>query len=294
MEAVNHTRYSRRVFALTFAVTFLLMSLAALAVAFLINPMTMQEPEAPAPGYNYLPREEDALTLLAVGTDPTTTETFVLAGFYPEGGTIPVAALPVETAVEVGDKVTTLQAVFREQGARAARDALAATYGLTLDRWATVTLEDFISAVNVVGTVDYQLAAPLRYSSPQLTIALPKGLVQVDGAKAADIIRFPAYENGETQRCGMTASLLAAYANKHLTLAITPDAEAVFRKVLGLVTTDITIGDYLQRTEAAAFLARLGVHPAQPIAVTGRYNGAGNTFVPDEDMVKALRQAFPN
>lgn len=291
---VDERRQSRRIFLLTFAVAFLLMALGALLTVFLLQPEQPVQEEAPAPGYHYLPREEDAITILLVIDDPATRPTFLLAGFYPEGGRIPLAALPGETLVNWDGRNTTLQEVWSTHGIEKARASLAGSYGLWIARWGEMTLEGFQTAFNAVGTVDYRLASPLQYRGETVSIALPRGLIQVDGARAADLIRFPAYENGESQRCRMTTDLLSTFVNHHLTLAITPRFEEAFRTVVNQMRTDVTFSDFVQRTEAAAFLARLGINPAYGVEITGWYNEGGNTWNLDEESRLALRQAFPS
>ena len=77
---VDDRRQSRRIFLLTFAVAFLLMALGALLTVFLLQPEQPVQEEAPAPGYHYLPREEDAITILLVIDDPDTRPTSILDG----------------------------------------------------------------------------------------------------------------------------------------------------------------------------------------------------------------------
>lgn len=287
-------RYSRRIFFLTFAVTFLLMSVGALLAVFTIQPDRPAVEEAPPPGYAYLPREEDAITMLLVIDDPQTVPTFLLAGFYPEGGRIPLAAIPKDILVNWDGRNMTLEEMWRTHGIEKTRASLAGSYGLWIARWGEMDMEGFQAAFNAVGTVDFRLAAPLRYQGGELNISLPRGLIQVDGARAADLIRFPAYENGEPQRCRMTSDLMAAFVNRHLTVAITPRFEEVFTSVINQMKTDVTFSDFAQRTEAAAFLARLGVNPAYGVAITGWYNQGGNTWNLDDDSRLALQQAFPS
>ena len=92
----------------------------------------------------------------------------------------------------------------------------------------------------------------------------------------------------------MTSDLMAAFVNRHLTVAITPRFEEVFTSVINQMKTDVTFSDFAQRTEAAAFLARLGVNPAYGVAITGWYNQGGNTWNLDDDSRLALQQAFPS
>ena len=143
---VDERRQSRRIFLLTFAVAFLLMALGALLTVFLLQPEQPVQEEAPAPGYHYLPREEDAITILLVIDDPATRPTFLLAGFYPEGGRIPLAALPGETLVNWDGRNTTLQEVWSTHGIEKARASLAGSYGLWIARWGEMTLEGFQTA----------------------------------------------------------------------------------------------------------------------------------------------------
>ncbi len=295
-EILVDKKQRRMAFFISFAATFLLMAALGAGVAIWMGPMT-RNPGASSgpPGMAYLPTEEDNLAMLVVGYDASgkAPPTFALVGFYPAEGRIPVAVLPGETLVRGKTKTDTLAGTFRVGGARYTKLALEESLGLTLDRYVAVELESFISLVNLLGSTDFKLPMTLDAKLNGRDIKLSEGTQKLDGRKMADIFIYPAYTGGEPARCVMAADLISSVINFHLPLTQTKAADALFKSAVNAVETDISQPDYQQRKEAAAFMNRLEVRPAMTIALTGRYNAAGNTYVLDEATEKALAAAFP-
>ena len=85
----QHSR--TKIFALSFVVTLLVMGFLIFFLLFrLMAPPVQAAPPVPTnPGTVYLPGSSDRLTLLAA-VEGETGDTFVLLGFYPDIGYMPV------------------------------------------------------------------------------------------------------------------------------------------------------------------------------------------------------------
>ena len=112
---MDHTTHYGRgaMFLLSFVITLLVMGFMVVFLLFrLVDPTPQAEAPLPVqPGGVYLPSAEDRLTLFAVveGESPN-FDTFVLAGFYPDTGSIPLMVLPRQLEVNG----VTLQQLYRQ------------------------------------------------------------------------------------------------------------------------------------------------------------------------------------
>ena len=283
-------------FLISFAVTFGVMLAVALGVVFWMGPMTRSPSSSSGPpGMAYLPTEEDNLSILVVGSDPSgkAPPTFALVGFYPVDGRIPVVVLPKDTLIKGKTKSDTLAGVFSVGGVRYTQLALEESLGITINRYVVVQLDNFISLINLLGSTDFNLPTALDSTINGRDIKLSEGTQKLDGRKMADIILYSAYPGGEPARCAMTADVICTVINFHLPLAQSKAADSLFKSAVNATETDIAQTDYQQRKEAAAFMTRLEVQPAMAITLSGRYNAAGNTYVLDDATNRALAAAFP-
>ena len=296
-EEVQITKKQRRMaFLISFAVTFCIMTAFALGAVYWLGPMTHSSgTSSDAPGMAYLPTEEDNLSMLVIGTDPSgnAPPTFALVGFYPADGRIPVAVLPQDTLVTGKTKSDTLAGVFRVGGVLYTKLALEESLGMVIDRYAVIELDNFISVINLLGTTDFNLPLNLDASLGGREIKLTEGTQKLDGRKMADIFIYPDYKGGEPARCAMAAELIRTVINNHLPLVMTKAVDSVFKSVVNATETDVSQTDYQQRKDAAAFMSRLEVQPGMVVTLSGRYNAAGNTYVLDDATNQALKDAFP-
>lgn len=278
-----------RMFVLSFVVTFLVMGFM---VVFLLLrmyiPITRPAP-APPQQQNavYLPGAEERLTLLlAVEGQTTGSDTFLLAGFYPDIGYMPLMALPRQLAV--GE--TTLQQLYRTQGITQAALRLEKQYQIGIDRVAAAPGGSFSGVWDRMGSVDFRL--PLRLEDQNGQLVLAAGLHQFDGQKALGVMNAPLWPGGECQRCGTVAALMAQAVNYHLPLVLGDRAEGIFKTAVnGCSATDLSSLDFEQYLPAARFMARLEVNPAQSLELSGSYGTAGS-FTPDQSGLELLHNTF--
>lgn len=281
-----------RMFLISFAFTFLVIGVMAVITIFWLSPPAPSVTQPPLGDGAYLPTTEDDLTLLVVGEDVDTGMlTFVVAGFYPTRGNIPLAVLPRETLMVGKNKSDTLEGIYRTGGAAYVKAALEACFDISIDRWASIPATGFIKVTDSMGSTDFSLSEDVL--SANGTVELSAGMQKLDGRKAVDLIGHTAYPGGETQRCEVAAQVLCSIINTHLPLAESPAADPIFNAAVSAANTDVTQVDYQQRKPAAAFMARLEISPSQPLNIVGSYNAAGNTFSPDADSKTALQGAFP-
>ena len=279
--------HSTTLFFLSFVGAFLAMGF--LMVLFLLR-LTGPGPTAPAQpqaGQNavYLPSAQDRLTLFAALEGPT-GDSFALAGFYPDTGSMPLVVLPRQLALGG----TTLQQLYRTGGAEEVLRLLGQEYGVAADR--RVLLADSAAAAQLdrLGSVDLRL--PTALYEKESGLALGAGLQAIDGSRALALCRSSAWPGGELQRCALLAELGAAAVNTHLPAVLGDRAESLFKMAVNACrSTDLSAVDYETYLPAARFMARLAVSPGQALALSGSHDATG-VFLPDEDSRRLLAELF--
>ncbi len=281
-----------RLFVLSFAVTFLIVGLMFLVVAF--GTLPQNEPQSQIePSFGdgaYLPKSEDRMTMLVIGEDQVSGSlSFGLVGFFPDTGSITVAMLPKDTWIEGQHRSDSLGAIYREGGGEMVVSALGSGLGITAERYAVIQSGEFAELINSVGSVDFEVPYDLYTSTAQLAIG--QGLQQLDGAKMLEFF-LASFPNGEPQRCNIGAQVMAKVINTHLPVMIGPSADDLFLRAVNACNTNFTQLDYEQRREAAAFLAQLSVSPGQALGISGAYQTPENIFLLDQQSLELLKTTY--
>lgn len=282
-------QYSKAtMFILSFVGSFLVMGFMIVFLLLRMTaPLPQQSPSPTLPGTVYLPTAADRLTLFGVVEGSGLGgDTFVLLGFYPDIGYMPVTVLPRQ----LGLNSTTLQQLYREKGLKQTALALEETFGIAIDRTAAASASGFSALMDRLGGVDFRL--PLRLEDSATGLVLAAGLHRFDGAKFLAVMNFSAWPGGEVQRCSLTAALLTQTINHHLTAVLGGDAENLFKSAVNACTaTDLTALDYEAYLPAARFMARLKSSPGQALELSGSFN-AGGVFSPDAAGVELLHNTY--
>lgn len=287
-----------RYFALSFALSFLVLSLMFFALMYMVHPKvpkSLRNTAVTVEQEPYIPSRDDALTVLFVGIAPgdTQADTFILAYFDPVRASVPIVSFPRHTAVLNNGKNETLEQVYRYGGASYTRDILAQTLGIPIDRFVRMDSSAFISAANSVGTVEFALHAPLTLGqSGAMPVIMNRGNQLVDGKTASEIIHHDEYDGGELARCAIISDLTCAIIDQRVDIALSTVVDKVFEKIINLIDTDISYPDYDDRKDAAKYLAQKGGEIAVPISVAGSYNQDETVYTLSDTFKALLTQTF--
>ena len=276
-------------FALSFAAAFFVLSLFAAAAAFTIQPYAPpQEPPALEGDAVFLPREEDALTLLLLGLqEDGSLDLCLLLRFDPAKGQIPLAAFSGETAVTHRGRACLLGEAYRCGGSQSAREALEETLGIGIQRTGTVTPQGFLGLAELFGEVDYQLPRDVTVEEGGIRVTASRGWQRLSGPLAAALLAGGPGESW-SQRCALAADVTAEAINQVLARTEEEDWEALFRGSVNLMETDLSYLDFEARRKSLAFLAELETQPAVAISLGQAFLASG--VLGEEE--KALLQAF--
>lgn len=284
-----------RLFIISFAVAFLLLSIVAMVV-ILRTYKSQQQSQLQGEGMateNYLPRQEDALTILVIGADdpPAQGHTFILARFDPVAGRIPILTLSGDTALPYRGGITTLAETYSQVGARGVRESLASALAIPIDRYVRVDEDSFVRLVNYLGTVEYTLPTAIEYQEENLSLHLPAGRQLLGGQAVSAVVRHTGYSGGELARVSATTNLACSMLNDKIALLAAEGSQELYNYVVGLVDTDITYADCEQRLAAARFLLSLTPQPASSVAVMGSSDDQGR-FTLSPASLSNIQEAF--
>lgn len=280
-----------RYFCFAFAGAFFLLSLMVMAAVLWSHPY--QKPQLPQTnGSVYLPAPEDAITALIVGIpkEEQVPQTYMVVGFRPKQGQIPLVTLSGNTQVTYRGKPQTLQDVYSYGGVAAIKIALNESFGIMTDRYAQIPADGFVKIVNLIGVTGYRLDQTLKYTQGSITVTLGQGIQQIDGKKAYYLATYP--DKSEMSRCHTVSSLAQDAINQHMDLIISPLAQRLFNSVINLMDTDITVYDYEERHRAAEFLSQLKPNPAVAVYPQAAFDNETKTYKLTEEGQQTIRRIF--
>ncbi|MCL2033927.1 MAG: LCP family protein [Oscillospiraceae bacterium] len=292
----NDKKNKYRYFFFSFSAAFFMLSLTFLFLVLIVRPTVPDslagEPELLDGASVYIPKKEDALTVLFVGASPDLRDAgmIMVVRFDPVSGEMPVIVLPPQTAVSNNGKTEPFSQVYRYGGAEYAKDALAETLGVPVDRYVKMNAEAFVKAIDMIGFVEFQLPEPVTVTRAGAASTMNRGKQLLNGQKSVDVMTYKHYPGGFDERLFITGELTAALINQRMDICLSIVSDNVFEKIINLVSTDISYGDYHTRKPAAEFLAKLGDDPAYTVEASGELSGDGSLFVLSDTFYAKLSQ----
>lgn len=259
---------------------------------------TRRPTPSPTPSPTPMPKpsvDDENVSILLVGRDflayraaqgesGMNTDMLIVVNVRADGSRIDLMSLPRDS-VDVpmgdgtvwGDKINSLRAI---RGLPALKAAMSATFGLPIDYYAEMTLDDLGRLVNAVGGVTVHLSAPLY--DPHLQYSWHAGANHLDG-NAAVLFARSRYADSDYARGDRNQVLLVALRDRLVAGAVDPVA---LLTGLGGLATDIPAEDYpellaLARDSADAPVTRKVMAPPDYTAFVGMAGARGWISVPN-------------
>ncbi|MFA9379932.1 MAG: LCP family protein [Acetanaerobacterium sp.] len=295
---MKRTRIHRiKLFSISFGVSVVVLSLIFIPIMLELSPLhdnyfsTSSVAESVDQDI-YTPVEKDAMTSLIIVTDGGSGRYFMLIRFDPINERIPVCSLPYTMQVVTSERTDTLAGFDAYGGTLMVREILQSALKITIDRTARLSTDDFVKAVNTLGTVKYTLPYSLIYkdTGTDTYINVPKGTQTLDGRAVYDMFRFPQYAEGEEHRYKVQSDLLAKLINERLNDWLIQHGDSVFNTIVNLADTDISYNDYQQRLAALRRFAEREEGASIPIFPGGRYDT--QSFTLSQQSADTLRMYF--
>ena len=187
-------------------------------------------------------------TILVYGVDNDAggSDTNMLVRFDAVNKTVDVVSLPRDTLMSNGHK---LNSSYNNGGTEKLRSNIEDMLGIPVDFYVSVDLQGFISLVDQIGGVDFDVPEDMDYDDPyqDLHIHFKAGLQHLNGQQAMEVVRFR-HNNDNTGyggrqdigRIGTQQAFLKTVAQKLMKLENVPAMAETFLKY---VKTDLTLGN---------------------------------------------------
>jgi len=186
------------------------------------------ENTAPPGHWESIGRKESVYTVLIVGRDGTSnTDTIMVAALDAQNHTLNVMSIPRDTQVNVSRGIKKINAAWAYGGIDQLKEELSTLIGFVPDVYALVELKAFVSLVDAIGGVDFDVPMDMKYRDPDqnLYIDLQKGYQHLDGDKAIQLVRYrnnnrktQGYKLGDTGRVALHHDFLKAVVKQTLQL----------------------------------------------------------------------------
>jgi LCP family protein required for cell wall assembly len=194
---------------------------------------------------------ESRLTVMIIGTDSNSsrqrkgadvnTDTMIVASVNADDTRIDSVSLPRDTVdVPMPDGSVyhgKINALYRSVGASGLRDAFESLYGIEIDYYAAVNMDDMTQIVDAIGGIDVEV--PYAFSDGELGFQIDAGRQHLDGRNALLFSRSR-YADGDYARALRQQQVLVAVAQKLADPATRVDLPRLVGS-LGSLETDVPL-----------------------------------------------------
>jgi hypothetical protein len=175
-----------------------------------------------------------------------------------------VTALDPGAQAEAGNERGTLRQHLSRGGLKQLTAAAAAAAGIPVDRYVGSREDDFVKAVNLIGSVTVELDKAVRYRSPAFSITLAEGRQRLQGDMLLRYFRYLDTQGAAGRR--RQGELFCRMLDSYLMPANADKAEERFDALINLVQTNISVLDFDGNLAALQDLMRSGDRPAAQYA----------------------------
>lgn len=194
----------------------------------------------------------ERFTMLLVGSDDAAalSDVMMLLSIDPTSGETWVMQIPRDTYARysTGGYRKINGAASSLGGMEGLCEYLEKSFGVSINRYARLSLEGFRRVVDALGGVEMTLPEALDYEDPEqgLSIHLPKGTQRLDGRAAEQFVRYRSgYVRGDLGRIDAQKLFLCALFETVSDTHSPVTLGKVALSLLGEVETDLSVGDVL-------------------------------------------------
>lgn len=204
---------------------------------------------------------------------PWGADTILLLRVDKENRQFVFCPIPRNTRVSVDGEYIQLGDAISKKNIDYLCGKVAGLTGLNIDYYVNITVESIAAMVDAVDEIEYYVPCDMVYSDPtqSLNINLQKGTQKLNGAKAAQLLRYVGYENGNTGRMATSVDFLKAIFKKFTADAYLTKAINLYNCVRNNVTTNFTSDDLANNLELI-----FSYHEFESVTVT--YPGTSKVY----------------
>lgn len=286
-------------FTLSFLITLLILGtvLTASLIFFSQLPLSKSKTSATAdadPQTVWLPEKQDRLLALFALAENKTTEpdVYALFGFLPDKGVISVTLLPPKTLITTGEEWSTITQLFDKGGIGYAAKQVGNYFGVEIDKYGYSTVDNVISFVEETGKFSYDLQTELDYPYHNRQVVLSRGRQDLSGRQFCDILFYPAYKGGETERSDRGAMLITQVLNYHMPAFLGDKGDSLIKTFLNNCEGNLSFHDYAVRSSSVRFLAELSLPASTATYIEGSLSRDYSTFLLTESCRARLASVY--
>lgn len=242
-------------------------------------------PESETPTPTPAPTEEPGgvYTILLVGNDDGNgnTDTLLLGKLDTGAHSLHMVSIPRDTLINADWQVRKVNAVYwgdRLQGGsgiEALRRHIRMLTGFEPENYAVLDLADLVTAVDLLGGVDFEVPFAMHYDDPSqnLHIHLEPGQQHLNGEQVVGLLRYRSgYPTGDLGRIEMQQSFLRACLGQYAAIGKVPNLMQAAEYLAGAVDTDLTAANmawYLRQALRCGEDISFETLPTEPAMVHG-------------------------
>jgi len=172
-------------------------------------------------------------------------DTILLVCVSKERKEFAFTAISPGTIVKRGNDTKCLSDVFEDEGVESFVDTVHSLVGVSIDRYALVSLTEFPKLIDMIEGVDFNVPCNMVYDDNKggLHINITEGPQTLDGKTALEMLRFDKYEGTQNSRIKTTVSFVRAVMKKMTDPKYITKAAALFREASSMIVTDFTAAD---------------------------------------------------
>ena len=225
-----------------------------------------EQDDQAAPMTNGRARKQYCYTILLSGLDNDNggSDTNILMRFDAVHKSINLVSLPRDTLLNHTWRSNKLNFAYASGGTELLRKEISNLLGIPVDFHVTVDLKGFISLVDQIGGVDFDVPVNMDYDDPyqDLHIHYAKGMRHLNGQQAMEVVRWrknndgTGYAPADIGRIGTQQAFLTQVARQLLSVKNVPAMAEVFLKY---VKTDLKLGNLVWLGNEALDIGMEGV-----------------------------------
>ena len=241
-------------------------------------------------------RKENVFTLLVLGLDKSEklSDTIIAATFDMDNKTAAVLNIPRDTLSSYnGGSIHKLNSAYGSGGIERTIAEVQNLIGYEIDRHMVVTCDAFISLIDAIGGVDYEIPKDMYTVTDDMVIDLKAGQQHLDGEHALMFMRYRGYANADLSRIKAQQGFYKVVFAKLAQPSTVFKLPTLVSKVLDKVETDLTLGEMLwigmnfYSMDADDLV--LNTLPNTP-----QYIGGASYVIPREQEILSLVNAYYN
>jgi len=223
-------------------------------------------------------RKEGFYTILLSGVDNHAggSDTNILVAVDSKGGAIYGVSIPRDTKAVIKGTDHKINYAYNAGGMELMAQTVSDQLGIPVDYTVQVDLQGFVSVVDAIGGVEFDVPVDMDYEDPyqDLYIHIPKGLQTLNGEDALKVVRFRSgYATQDIGRMQTQQAFLKAAAKQTLTLSNLDKVDDFVKIFQSSVETDLTLGNLAWLGKEAI---RMGAEAVNFSTLPGEWSGADN------------------